>query len=69
MTDTDDAPRYGHQTEQAAASEKLKPKSAVHYRDAKCCGSCEYMNADGSCEKVAGKVKPEMLCNLWEAKD
>ena len=45
-------------------------KPAAHYRAAsspsECCRVCRYMNDDGSCDRVQGTVKPEMVCDLFE---
>jgi len=46
-----------------------KTKQETHYRPGKPgrrCANCEYMNQDGTCDKVEGLVTPPMVCDLWE---
>lgn len=44
-------------------------KDEANYRKAdslsKSCYNCDSMNKDGTCQKVQGIVKPEMLCDHW----
>jgi hypothetical protein len=45
-----------------------KTKAAVDYRratDVRNCHNCASMNADGTCKKVLGIVKPHDVCDLW----
>lgn len=30
------------------------------------CGNCKYMNPDGTCQRVVGKVDKKHVCDLWE---
>lgn len=32
------------------------------------CRNCASMNADGTCDKVYGLVRPEDVCDLWSAR-
>ncbi len=57
----------------AGDAERLQPDSAEvnlrYARDpARSCGTCRHFRAPGSCELVAGLVRPVDVCDLWEAK-
>jgi hypothetical protein len=49
-----------------------KTKDETNYRKTRSanrnCHECKSMNADGSCKKVEGIVKPDYVCDLWGAK-
>lgn len=44
-------------------------KKEAHYRTgtkSRNCGNCEHMNGDGTCTKVVGIVKRDMVSDYWE---
>ena len=47
-------------------------KETVNYRhdreSARRCGNCVMFHPDGSCDLVLGKIRPEDVCDRWEAK-
>lgn len=51
-----------------AAEEGLARKTEVHYRkgDGSRCADCEYWDGEGACEKVAGRIAPDAVCDLYE---
>ena len=51
-----------------------KDKTSVNYRDAtgsENCHNCRYSygpTGDRRCRRVKGKIEPDDVCDLWEAK-
>ena len=46
--------------------EGRRNKEEVKYRQHEKCVTCDYFFPSGACEKVAGTISPETVCNLWE---
>lgn len=57
-------------SEVEAGDEGRYTKAEADYRpssdDARSCGSCEHFE-DGSCDIVSGTIRPEDVCDYWEA--
>ena len=43
-------------------------KDEVDYRQHEKCASCVYFYPTNSCERVAGNISSENVCDLWEVK-
>lgn len=43
-------------------------KEEVKYRHNEKCSACDYFVPTGHCERVAGSVSPDMVCDKWEVK-
>lgn len=52
-----------------AKQNELVPQAQVNYRPAeagKACANCTFFIEPSSCQKVAGKIDPGGVCDLWE---